>query len=153
MLHHRRKKRRRRYNNSSPISFFFLYQSWQENYLFLDNIRRISLVKWTGWGIHQDKWSYRCFYIVYTQTVYRRILKFFKQARNSRFWILIFFKWLFLWVSESVMFLKYQAKKLDLSFLWIVSVFIGLKCSVHTCTCTDDSCSYARCMDESWCSF
>ena len=45
------------------------------------------------------------------------------------------------------MFLKYQAQKLDLSFMCIFSVFIGQKCYVHTCICTDDSCSYAPCMN------
>ena len=31
-------------------------------------------------------------YIVYTRSVYRRILKFFKQAGNSRIWMLLFLK-------------------------------------------------------------
>ena len=73
-------------------------------------------------------------YIVHvcTQTGYRRILKFFKQAGNSLIWMLLFFKWYFLWVSQHYVF-KYQAQKLCYSFMCTFSVFFGQKCCGHTC--------------------
>ena len=76
----------------------------------------------------------------YTRTVYRRIPKFFKQTWNARIWMLLFFKWFFLWVSKS-----FQAQKFCDSFMCIPSVFIGQKCCVFTLVqCSADSCRYVR---------
>ena len=87
-----------------PFHYLILFiQSLTRKIHFLDKIRRIFLIKWTGWGIHWDKLLWQCYYIVYTLTVYRRILKFFKQAKNSRIWILLFFKWFLLWVCQFFM--------------------------------------------------
>ena len=38
-----------------------------------------------------------------TRTLYRRILKFFKQAGKSRIWMSLFFKCFLLWVNQSFM--------------------------------------------------
>ena len=68
---------------SSPCFPFhypiFLLPSLTRKLHFLDNISCIFLVKWTGWGIIQDKLSKQFYYIVYTRTIYMWILKFFKR--------------------------------------------------------------------------
>ena len=102
-LDYRRKKRRMGYVHVTPrLQFHHLIlfiPSLTRKLHFLDKIRHNSHVKWTGWGIHRDKLSYWWFYSVYTPTVYRGILIFFKQTGNSSIWMLLLLEWLYLWVS------------------------------------------------------
>ena len=71
-LGHRRKKRGGGYNTSSPIILYFLYQAWQENYIF----RQYSLYKLDKECIETNCRS-MCLHCMYTRTVYRRINQIF----------------------------------------------------------------------------
>ena len=121
-LRHRRKKRGG-YNTSSPISFhctiFFIYSLTRKGHFFRHDIRRIFLVKWTGWRIiHRG--------MLYKDCLYRRILKFFKQADECCYFSIVFFyklaNPLCLWISDTE----------TVWFICIFSVFIDQKCCVNT---------------------
>ena len=97
---------------------------------------------------------------MFTPTVYtcRWIQKFFKHPGNSRFWMLLFFKWLFLWVSQS---LCLQIS--DTEIYWYFYVYTEIRWYLCVCflcflvrnavctlvhVCTANSCRYEHmCMD------
>ena len=86
---------------SSPIS-------WSNTFYTKPDKKITFLRQYSSYFPYQMNWmrNTNCrsnvYYIVYTRTVYRRILKFFKLAGSSRIRML-FFKWFFLWVSQSFM--------------------------------------------------
>ena len=88
---------------------------------------------------------------LFTRTVYRRILKFFKQAGNLRICVLLFVKWFFLWVSQSFMSLNIRHRNcvivLCVFFCVYWSEMLCAHCNLHTA----DSCIYARYVFEAWC--
>ena len=132
ILDHRRKKRGRGYNTSSPIPLLILLISSLTRKLhFLDKIRHIFLSKKLDYEYTETncRSNVVTLYILYTPTVYRRIQNFFKQARNSHFWLLVFFKWLFLWVRQSLMSLNIR-----IEFQFCVYYFLCLLARNAMCT-------------------
>ena len=71
--------------------------------------------------------------MLYTDCLYRRILKFFKQADECCYFSIVFFNKLAnplcLWISDTE----------TVWFMCIFSVFIDQKCCVQTLECTADS--------------
>ena len=124
----------------------FLYLILTRKLQFLDNIRRISLVKWTGWGIHRGKSIQLINQLLhYTRIVYRRILNFFTYS----IWIMLFFKWFFLWVRQSFMslYIRHRNSVIVLcEFCLCLIVF-----QKWACVQTADLCKYVRYVFESWC--
>ena len=92
--------------------------------LLRHNIRHVFLVKWTGWRMVVT--------ILYTDCIYRRILKFFQTSS----WILLIFKWFFLWVSQSFMSLNIRHRNCVFMCIFLC---LSVRNVVYTHVCTADS--------------
>ena len=92
-------------NTSSPVSLSYTFYTKPDKKKYIFFVQYSSCfpcqLTWLRNASIQIAMLFTLY--LYTRTVYRRILKFFKQAGNSRILMLLFVKWFFLWVSQSFM--------------------------------------------------